>query len=71
MPYSKRADIAAEWMKVNEVAAVLEVHPRTVVRMVRRGELNVRVVEFGKVVRLHRGDWQQELERRISAPASA
>lgn len=67
MPYSKPANIAAEWMKVNEAAAVLDVHPRTVVRMVRRGELNVRAMEFGNAVRIHRGDWQAELERRMSA----
>lgn len=71
MPYSKQADIASEWMKPSEVAAVLEVHPRTVVRMIRRGELQVRAIEFGKAVRIHRGDWKTELERRQIVAASA
>ncbi|GAA3595128.1 helix-turn-helix domain-containing protein [Streptomyces osmaniensis] len=70
MPYSK-PDIAPEWMKVNEVAAVLDVDPRTVIRMVKRGELNVRAIEFGKAIRIHRGDWQNELDRRAAALVGA
>lgn len=70
MPYSK-PNVAPEWMKVNEAAAVLDIDPRTVIRMIRRGELNVRAIEIGNAVRIHRGDWQTELERRNLAAASA
>jgi excisionase family DNA binding protein len=68
MPYSK-PEISPEWMKVNEVAAVIGVDPRTVVRMIKRGEMNVRAIEFGGAVRIHRNDWETELERRAAALA--
>jgi excisionase family DNA binding protein len=71
MPYSRSSDVGSEWMKASEIAAILDVHPRTVVRMIRRGELQVRAIEFGKAVRVHRGDWKAELERRQIVAASA
>ena len=70
MPYSKPV-ITPEWIKVTEVAVVLDCDPRTVIRMIKRGELNVRAVEFGKTARIHRGDWNAELERRRVVAASA
>lgn len=66
MPYSK-PDIQPEWMKVTEAAAVLGCDPRTVIRMIQRGELKVRAIDFGLAPRIHRGDWQEEIDRRIAA----
>lgn len=70
MAYSK-PDIAPEWMKVTEAAAILGCDPRTIIRMIKRGELKVRAIEFGLAPRIHRGDWQAELERRIAAGVGA
>ncbi|MGV9227598.1 helix-turn-helix domain-containing protein [Streptomyces albogriseolus] len=70
MPYEK-PEITPEWMKATEVAAVLGVDPRTVIRMIKRGDLKVRALEIGKSVRVHREDWQAEMERRRVVPADA
>lgn len=70
MPYNKTA-VKPEWMKVNEAAAAIGVDPRTVIRMIRRGELKVRALEFGNATRIHRGDWQAELDRRTAALVGA
>jgi excisionase family DNA binding protein len=59
--------IYAEWMRVTEAAALLDCDPRTVISMIRRGELKVRAMQFGLVPRIHRGDWQAEIERRVAA----
>lgn len=63
MPYTK-PEVDPEWIKATEVAATLDVDPRTVIRMIRRGDLKVRAIQFGKAVRIHRDDWNAELERR-------
>ncbi|QLJ06703.1 helix-turn-helix domain-containing protein (plasmid) [Streptomyces sp. NEAU-sy36] len=70
MPYSK-PNTESEWIKVTEVAATLGCDPRTVIRMIKRGDLKVRAIEFGLAPRVHRGDWQAELDRRIAAGVSA
>ncbi|RIH58191.1 DNA-binding protein [Streptomyces sp. SHP22-7] len=71
MPYSRPA-VTPEWVRITQVAAVLGVDPRTVIRMLKRGDLkNVRAIELGKSVWVHRADWQAELERRQIVAASA
>lgn len=71
MPYHKPV-LTPEWIRVTEVAAALDCDPRTVIRMIERGELKVRAIDFGKTARVHLGDWQAELERRrIPVGASA
>lgn len=72
MPYSKpKSTVPPEWMKVTEAAAELGCDPRTVISMIKRGELKVRAMHFGLVPRIHRGDWKAELERRIAAGVGA
>jgi predicted site-specific integrase-resolvase len=70
MPYSTPADIESEWMKVTEAAAVIGVDPRTVKAMIRDGRLKVRAMQFDLATRIHRGDWENELKRRVSAYAT-
>jgi hypothetical protein len=71
MPYSTPADVEAEWMKVTEAAAQIGVDPRTVKAMLRDGRLEgVRAMQFDLATRIHRGDWQAELERRMAAFAA-
>lgn len=65
MPYRTPAGIEAEWMKVTEAAAVIGVNPRTVKAMIRDGRLRVRAMQFDLATRIHRGDWEAELARRI------
>lgn len=67
----KEPDVAPEWMRVTEAAAILDCDPRTVIAMIRRGELNVRTMQLGLASRIHRGDWQAELERRIAVGVGA
>jgi predicted site-specific integrase-resolvase len=62
---------APDWIKVSEAAAVIGVHPRTLKTMIRDGRLQVRTMQFDQATRIHRGDWEAELDRRISVPASA
>lgn len=71
MPYSTPADIEAEWMKVTEAAAVIGVDPRTVKAMLRDGRLKVRAMQFDLATRIHRGDWEAELARRVNTFAGA
>ncbi|MFJ1536357.1 hypothetical protein ACIOFV_50140 [Streptomyces mirabilis] len=54
-------------MKVTEAAAVIGVDPRTVKAMLRDGRLKVRAIQFDLATRIHRGDWDAELERRMRA----
>lgn len=70
MPYSTPSSIEAEWMKVTEAAALIGVDPRTVKAMIRDGRLKVRAMQFDLATRIHRGDWDAELERRVTAFAS-
>jgi len=70
MPYSTPSGIEAEWMKVTEAAALIGVDPRTVKAMIRDGRLKVRAMQFDLATRIHRGDWQAELERRMKTFAS-
>lgn len=61
----------AEWIKVTTAASVIGVHPKTLKAMIRDGRLKVRTIQFDQAKRIHRGDWEAELSRRISAPVSA
>lgn len=70
MPYAK-PDIAPEWVKISEVAATLGVDQRTVVRMIRRGDMKVRSVKLDRVHLIHRDDWHDELHRRIEVGVGA
>jgi excisionase family DNA binding protein len=66
-----KPEITPEWVKASEVAAVLGIDSRTVVRMIRRSELNMRALRLDKGYLIHREDWQAELERRRVVPADA
>lgn len=70
MPYAK-PEITPEWVKVSEVAAVLGIDSRTVVRMIQRSELKMRALRLERGVLIHREDWQAELERRRVVSADA
>lgn len=70
MPYMP-TNVRTDWIKVTEAAAVIGVNPRTVKAMIRDGRLKVRTMQFDQATRIHRGDWDAELEKRTSAPASA
>jgi len=70
MPYNK-PDRSPEWVKVSEIAFALGVDPRTVLRMIRRSELNVRAMKLDKGYLVHREDWQAEMERRRVVPVGA
>lgn len=70
MPYSTPPDIESEWMKVTEAAAVIGVNPRTVKAMLRDGRLKVRAMQFDLATRIHRGDWEAELKRRVNTFSS-
>ena len=70
MPYST-SGTQSEWIKVTSAAAVIGVNPRTLKAMIRDGRVKVRTMQFDQATRIHRGDWEAELAKRISAPVSA
>lgn len=61
----------SEWITVPEAAALLGVHPRTIKNMMSDGRLQVRTMHLSRNTRIHRGDWETELAKRIRVPASA
>lgn len=71
MPYSKADDIKSDWMRITKAAAMLDCDPRTLIRMINRGELSVRTMRFGGSARVHRKDFGRELAKRISVGVSA
>ena len=71
MPYSSPSNTPSEWMKVTEAAAVIGIDPRTLKAMLRDGRLRIRTMQFDHATRIHRGEWEAELARRITAPVSA
>jgi len=70
MPYSSPSNSPSEWLKVTEAAAVIGIDPRTLKAMLRDGRLQVRTMQFDLATRIHRGDWEAELAKRISPPVS-
>jgi excisionase family DNA binding protein len=70
MPYSKPI-VQADWIRVTEAAALVDCDPRTLIRMINRGEMNVRAMRFGNTARIHRGDFDRELNKRVSVGVSA
>jgi len=70
MPYSSPSNSPSEWLKVTEAAAVIGIDPRTLKSMLRDGRLKVRTMQFDLATRIHRGDWEAELEKRITPPVS-
>jgi hypothetical protein len=71
MPYSSPSNSQSEWLKVTEAAAVIGIDPRTLKAMLRDGRLKVRTIQFDLATRIHRGDWEAELEKRITPPVGA
>lgn len=65
MPYSTPT-ATSEYIRVAEVASRLDVDPRTVLAMLRDGRLPVRVARYGTTTRIHRADFEKDLERRNS-----
>lgn len=70
MPYN-RPILTPDWMRVTEAAAHLGCDPRTVLAMINRGELKIRVMPFGRVRRLHRKDFDREMSKFNSLGVSA
>lgn len=70
MPYSKPR-IEPEWLPVTDAAGILSCDPRTLIRMINRGEMTVRIMPFGKSARVHRGDFDREIAKRVSVGVSA
>ena len=70
MPYSK-TDVQPEWMRITDAAGLLDCDPRTLIRMINRGELEVRIIPLGKSARVHREDFDRELAKRASLGMSA
>lgn len=68
MPYSSPSNSPSEWLKVTEAAAVIGIDPRTLKAMLRDGRLKVRTMHFDLATRIHRGDWEAELAKRITPP---
>lgn len=68
MPYGSPTTVS-EYMRVADVAARLDVDPRTVLAMLRDGRLPVRVARYGTTTRIHRGDFEKDLEQRHAAAA--
>lgn len=71
MPYSSPSNNPSEWLKVTEAAAVIGIDPRTLKAMLRDGRLKVRTMQFDLATRIHRGDWEAELAKRITPPVGA
>lgn len=71
MPYSSPSNSPSEWLKVTEAAAVIGIDPRTLKAMLRDGRLKVRTMQFDLATRIHRGDWEAELKKRITPPVGA
>ncbi|MER6603890.1 helix-turn-helix domain-containing protein [Streptomyces parvus] len=71
MPYSppKTIVVQSDYMRVAEAAARLDLDPRTVLAMIRDGRLPVRVARYGTTTRIHRADFEADLERRTQAVA--
>lgn len=61
----------AEWIKVTSAASVVGIHPRTLKAMICDGRVTVRTLKLGQSLRIHRGDWESELAKRIRVPVSA
>ncbi len=70
MPYSTTSHVQSDWIKVTEAAAVIGINPRTLKAMLRDGRLQVRTMQFDLATRIHRGDWEAELAKRITPPVS-
>jgi predicted site-specific integrase-resolvase len=71
MPYSTSSNTETEWIKVTQAAAVIGINPRTIRTMLKDGRLKVRTMQFDQATRIHRGDWEKELAKRVSEPVSA
>ena len=56
---------ASEWLTAEDAAAFMNLHPRTLARMARRGELAV--AKIGRHARYRRSDLAAFLERRAQA----
>lgn len=70
MPYN-RPILTPDWMRVTEAAAHLGCDSRTVLAMVSRGELKVRVMPFGRIRRINRKDFDREMSKLNSLGVSA
>lgn len=69
MPHKKLPPVTPDYMRVAEVAARLGVDRKTVRNRLLSGSLPIRVLRFDGVLRLHRKDFEQYLER-ASQPLS-
>jgi len=70
MPYSTPT-MPSEYMRVADVAARLDVDPRTVLAMIRDGRLPVRVARYGTTTRIHRADFEADLKQRSTTAVHA
>jgi excisionase family DNA binding protein len=63
MPYKKLPPVTPDYMRVAEAAARLGVDRKTVRNRLLSGSMPVRVLRFDGIIRLHRQDFEQYLER--------
>lgn len=54
-----------EWLTVPQCARQAGVDPKTIHRYLRSGRLDVRVLRVERTTRVHRGDWDQWLAKRV------
>lgn len=62
--------ITAEWLTVPEAAAQLGVNPRTIKNWLADGRLQVRTINPSRNTRIHRGDWDGQIEKWVRQPVS-
>jgi hypothetical protein len=64
VPYIKNPKLTPDWVKVSDVAVMLDCGPKAVLDWVRKGTLQVRAVRFENTTRINRADLDRELEKR-------
>jgi excisionase family DNA binding protein len=68
MPYATSVANAIEpdWIRVNEAAARLSVHPKTLFDWIRNGTVPVRSIKLGNAVRVDRRQLDAFVEKRAT-----
>lgn len=59
-----------EWMSLVEAGARLSCDKRTVAARITRGELKVRMIRSGRIVRVHRGDFDEALNELVETSSA-
>lgn len=70
MPHAK-PHTRQDWITVTDVATRLGCSRGTVLNMIRDGRLAVRVIRLDTFIRINRADFDQLMEKRVTAGLSA